>query len=474
MWLDEAQTVAIAQRSVGSLLHTLRIDGAPPLFYLLLHYWMDVFGTGDLGARSLSTAFSIAALPLMGIAAKRYRLVDGASWPAVLLLATNPFAIRYATEARMYSLVLFLVLVALIAYEKVWRDGGAWPVLGAGLATGALLLTQYWAMFMAVAAGIAVLIAVWRGVRRATVLVLPLVIGAVVFVPWLPTFLYQSKHTGAPWGSPPGLLTAVLSVGSWTGSGVAAPLLQWSLYLLLVIAILGYPASGGGVTFRTPARRKPLFIVTFSIVTLALATIASEISASAYAPRYTMIVFPLMLLVAASGFAAIPARARPVAIAVVCVLGLAGSILLPFNLRTQAAQVASVLKDAGPNDLVVYCPDQLGPAVYRLAPHAGRQVVYPTFGSPEIVNWVNYKNRNENAHPVAFANEALERSDGHRIWLVYDTGYPTLSGGCASLLTSFTLARGRPTTRLKPHAAFERYGVVEFPADQAVNAAGRP
>ena len=33
-------------------------------------------------------------------------------WLAVLILATSPYAIRYATESRMYALVMFLVLAA--------------------------------------------------------------------------------------------------------------------------------------------------------------------------------------------------------------------------------------------------------------------------------------------------------------------------------------------------------------------------
>jgi mannosyltransferase len=472
LWLDESQTVAIAHRSIPHLFSALRIDGSPPLFYLLLHGWMKVFGTSDFGVRSLSSLLSVAALPLMAVVARRYRIVDGAAWPAVLLLATNPFAIRYATEARMYSLVLFLMLVALIAYEKVWRDGGLWPILGAGLVTGALMLTQYWALFMVAATGLGILIAVRRGISKAARLLIPLAIGCLVFIPWVPTFLYQSKHTGAPWGSPPGILVPILSVGGWVGSGVAAPILLWSLYILIAAAIAGYPGSIGGLTFRRPLRRRPLLVAAISVGTLLLATLASEVSSSAFAPRYTMIVFPLMLLVAAGGFAVWPARTRPAAIAVVCGAGLVASMFLPTNLRTQAAQVAKVLEQAGPDDLVVFCPDQLGPAVNRLAPHAGRQVVYPTFGSSTIVNWVDYKHRNEHAHPVQFAREALKRANGHRIWLVYEVGYPTLQGGCSSLLTSFTLARGRPDTVLKPHAAFERDTVAMFQARPNLTAGG--
>jgi mannosyltransferase len=464
LWLDESQTVNIASRSLPHLFSALREDGAPPLYYVVLHGWMAVFGTSSFAVRSLSGIFSVAALPVMAVVAKRFRLLGGSPWPAVLLLATCPFVIRYATETRMYSLVLLLVLLALVAYERVWAVGGGRPAIAAAVVTGALVLTQYWALFLLATAGAAALVAMWRGVSRARRLFIPMVIGALAFVPWLPAFAYQSAHTGAPWGPPPGIEVPFVALGGWVGDGLASPVLRWAYYLLTAIALAGYARPGGGLTFRRPVRRRPLFLLAFALAALLLGTVASEVSASAYSPRYTTIAIAPMLLVVAAGLDVLPSRLRTVAITVVVAAGLAGSVLVPGELRTQAPQVASILQAAGPNDLVVFCPDQLGPAVHRLAPEAGKQVVYPTFGSPAMVDWVNYKTRNENANPRVFASTILQRAAGHTIWLVYDVGYPTFAGGCSSLLTSFTVARGQPVDALNGHDAFEVDNVAEFPA----------
>src|SRR5215204_2855486 len=37
LWLDEAQSVAIARRSLPGLVDALREDGAPPVYYVALH-----------------------------------------------------------------------------------------------------------------------------------------------------------------------------------------------------------------------------------------------------------------------------------------------------------------------------------------------------------------------------------------------------------------------------------------------------
>jgi mannosyltransferase len=464
LWLDEAQTVNIAQRSLPHLFSVLREDGAPPLYYILLHWWMAVFGTSSFAIRALSGVFSVASLPVMGVVAKRFRLPARSTWPAVLLLATCPFVVRYATEARMYSLLLLLVLLALLAYERVWTVGGWWPAVGATLVTAALLLTQYWSLFLLATAAGAAIIAAWRGVRPARRLLPPMVVGALGFVPWLPTFAYQSAHTGAPWGPPPGLGVPLVALSSWVGGGLTAPVLRAAYYVLAAMALAGYAATGGGVTFRRPLRRRELLLLGLGIGTLLVGTLASEVSASAYSPRYTTIAIAPLLLVVAAGFAIVPARARVATIAVVCALGLAGAALIPSQLRTQAGQVATALAAAGPQDLVIFCPDQLGPAVHRLAPDAGTQVVYPTFGSAAMVDWVDYKKRNESADPLAFARTALQRAAGHTIWLVYDIGYPTLGGGCSSLVTSFTVARGAPDLVVKSGGAFEKDNVAAFAA----------
>lgn len=465
MWLDEAQTVEIARQPLHTLLSDLRQDGSPPLYYLLLHGWMKLVGTGTFQIRALSGLFSVAAIPVAALAARRLRLTDGASWPAVLVFATCPFLVRYGSEARMYSLVLLLILLGLVAFERVWSTGGRWAFVGAAACTGALVWTHYWTMFLVAAAIAGSAIAVYRGSRRSRRVLLALVVGCLTFAPWLPTFAYQSAHTGAHWGSPPGIGTPWLAPGSWAGEGISGPLLRTAYYLLIALALVGVVRVARGITFRRQVRVRPLVLTTLAVATLAIATIVSELGSTSYAARYTVVAAAPLLLVVASGFGVLPGRLRTGALVVVCGLGLVGSAAVPGQLRTQAGQVADALKSAGPNDLVVFCPDQLGPAVYRAAPNAGHQVVYPTFGPSARVDWVNYASRNDNADPQAFAARALQMARGHSLWLVYAAGYPTTDGDCLSLYTAFTASRGQPTQLVKASgSSFERESLEKFPA----------
>jgi mannosyltransferase len=467
LWLDEAQTVEISHRSVSGLLSALRHDGSPPLYYVLLHAWMKMFGTGSFAVRALSGVLSVAALPLMWRVARHLGASRRNAWVALLLLATNPFAIRYATETRMYSLVVLLWLLAFLAFRQVWLNGGVVWMAAAALSTAALLLTHYWALFLAAVVGAAALVVVRRRRGPALRVLVSLAVGALGLLPWLSSLLFQLRHTGAPWGSPPSLATAFLTPTEWAGVGPVgtADVLTFAYYLLLLLALVG-TATATGVLIGGRPRRPAVWIIGIGFATMLLGCVVGLTLSSAYAPRYSSMALVPFLLAAAAGFRALPARWWLPGVAAVCVLALVVSAALPAKARSQADQVADALRVASPHDVVVFCPDQLGPAVHRLAPHAGQQVVYPTMGSPAMVDWVDYEARNEAADPPAFARRVLARAgDGGAIWLVYAEGYPTFGDDCSRLLVAFGAARGQPRVVVHSHGhTQERDRVAYYPA----------
>jgi mannosyltransferase len=464
LWLDEAQSVDIANRSLPHLFTALRHDGSPPLYYLLLHWWIDAFGTSSVAVRSLSGVAAVLSIPVAGLVARTWRARVGSPWPFMLLVATSPFAVRYATETRMYALELLLVLLALLCFERLWAVGGwRWGV-AATVVTAALVLTHYWALFAVATAGLPAVIVAARGSKPARRCLAALSVGCLALVPWLPSFLFQMRHTGAPWGTPPGLDTPVSSPFAWAGVGPAAAVLALAYYALAVLAMAGERGAGGGITLRLPLRRRPTLLFALAGATLLVGTVVSDVLGSSYASRYSMIVLAPFLLALTGGFAALPPRQRLISLAVVTALGLGASAPLPTRYRTQAGEVAKVVAAAQPDDLVVFCPDQLGPGVHRLLPHTGRQVVFPTFGSPQMVDWVDYVKRNSAADPVAFARRALAMAGPqHAVWLVWAPGYPTFADDCEQLVTAFAVARGEPLTSALTHGnSIERDRVAVF------------
>jgi hypothetical protein len=464
LWLDEALTVTIARVPLGELADALRHDGAPPLYYVLLNLWMSVFGEGDVAVRAMSTVFAVATIPLVFVAGRRIGGQRAALF-ALALFASSPFAIRYATEARMYSLVVLLTVAGLLLVERAVRRTTPVRLAAAGVVAGALVLTHYWSAFLIAATVVALL---WR--RRFRVAVAVGGGAALALLPWLPVLLYQLEHTGAPWAPPPGLQVTVDAIVDFaggynkTGSGVFLGLLLMGLSLL---GIWGHPVAPGAVQLRWPADRRTGTVALIGVGGLVLGVVASVIAGSGFASRYAAITLVLFLLVAAVGIGRLPsARAQSITLTVCVVLGLIGGAMAVHAPRTQARTVADALRaHAAPGDVIAYCPDQLGPAVSRLLSPSVDQVTYPSYGRPEVVDWVDYAERNKDGVPERFAYDMLERAGGdNAVWLVAASGYRTFGTACTVMAE--TLERERSAVRYVNRRAryFERMTLERYAA----------
>src|SRR5437764_559799 len=85
---------------VNGVPHLLRQDGAPPLYYLLLHVWIGWFGDGERATHALSVVAAIACIPLAYWAAQSL-FGRTAGWVAATLATVDPFLTYYGQETRM-------------------------------------------------------------------------------------------------------------------------------------------------------------------------------------------------------------------------------------------------------------------------------------------------------------------------------------------------------------------------------------
>jgi hypothetical protein len=101
---------------------------------------------------------------------------------------------------------------------------------------------------------------------------------------------------------------------------------------------------------------------------------------------------------------------------------------------------------AQPGDVVLICPDQLGPSVHRLLPPALGlvQLSYPLLDDPSLVDWRDYADRNGSNDPIAIANDVMARAgSAHSIWLVDSAGYKTYEGQCEAVESELNAKLGR-------------------------------
>ena len=497
LWLDEALSVNIARLPLGQIPEALRQDGHPPLYYVLLHFW-TVVDTSNWWVRALSALIAFAGFPLAYLVGRRIgsRVAGdalGARRTGLLMLAVYavvPYGVRYGAETRMYSLVIVEVLAAYLLVDNLWsgRTTGRNRVLsavGLALATTALLWTHYWSMWLIGSVG---LVALWQSVRGrssetrtgARWSVGAMVAGGVLFAPWLPTMLYQSAHTGTPWGKSfrPTTMLLVAVVDFAGGSFAEAQLLSYLLVGLVVAALVVRAVRNPAPELVLGARPLPRVRTEVGVLlfTLGVAWAVSVVASGTFASRYASVVYPLFLAAVAAGIAL--AR-TPRATAVLLVVVLAGSsVATAVEVRADRSQsgvvAERILADearvgATTSPVVVVCPDQLGPSVGRAlsrrSPSGWPQVVpFPDAGNPDLVDWVDYKLRNAAADPARFVAElTADLPPSTTVYLAANNSYKTFEGKCEGVATA--LAKDRDPELLVTGDAdnfFEAFNLTAF------------
>ncbi len=297
-WMDEGLSVGISSYPLTEIPHVLREDGSPPLYYMLLHLWMSVFGRDETAVHWLSLLCALLTIPAAmwagwSLWGKR------AGYVGAVLCALCPFLTAYGEEARMYALMALLALLATACYLHAFVYRRRAYLIPFALLQALMLYTHSWGIFYGVAAGLA-LVPIWRASEQRRALVRDAALGfggaALLYLPWLPTLLYQTAHTGAPWANKPRLGVPIQISRDVLGGDRAA-------ISLLLAGGFGLAAVLGTQRARGDRERRSVWaLVTIFLVTLGIAWLLSQLS-PAWASRYFAAVVGALLLLSALGLA---------------------------------------------------------------------------------------------------------------------------------------------------------------------------
>ncbi len=380
-WIDDGIAVGIASHPLSDIPSLLRQDGSPPLYYALLHVWMAVFGDSEPATYALSLLFALACIPVAWWAGRS--LFDArAGWLCAVVAAVNPFLTQYSGQARMYTLVVLLSLVASAAFAHAFLRGRRrmLPLFGAALTL--LLYTHGWGIFFGVGCAAAVWPCWWlrssSTERRQLLVDAALTFGlvAVAFAPWLPSLAAQAARTAAPWSITPTGGDLVWVLAYVFGAALVSP--------LTLAAAAGF---AGELRRGRPERLAVgLVVATVLVVTLLVGWTAGRLTHT-WAPRYVAVgVGPAMLLIGAG-------LARMGRLGVVCLVFVVPAWLPAENLSISAkSNVAEGLMrsrvNARPDDLVLVTQPELVPAVrYYLGAAPRYASTLGVVPDPQVMDW---------------------------------------------------------------------------------------
>jgi len=315
---DEVITVArVIPGSFTEMLGQVKAsESNPPLYYVLAWVWAKLFGSGEVGLRSLTALFGAATVPvafLIGreLASNRAGLV------AAALVAVSPMLIWYSQEARSYALLVFFGALSLLFLARALRSGSGRDLGLWALASALALCSHYFAVFAVTIEALWLLVALrsrWR-------LVLPalLAVGAVGLA-LLPLILAQINPTHIGWIDHSPLSTRLFETGGSflmgeTGHVIAQP--PRERYALIPALLIGIALLLVALRGSSRERGAAVLGLTLGVGVVLLASAAALVGRDYIVERNLLPALIPLLLAAAAGFAASGARRFGIALATV-------------------------------------------------------------------------------------------------------------------------------------------------------------
>jgi hypothetical protein len=356
--------------------------------------WISLFGAGETATHWLSVTIGLLCIPA-GMWAAWSLFGRRAGAYAAVLFAFSTFLTAYADETRMYELMGLLGILATAGFVHGFVYRRRRYLILFAVCEALLLYTHAWGLFFG-AGSLVALIPIWRvsTERRALVrdAVLTYVGAGVLFLPWLPNFIYQASHTGAPWAPTIKFGVPVLLSRDLLGGD------------RLTVVLLFATIIGLAQFFTRRHRRTREGIVMWTLILLPLATLViawlvSQIT-PAFVARYMAPILASILLLAAWG----AARSGVVGLVAIVL-----SVVFVVHISSYTPQYKSDMRDISgevtpllhPGDLVVSGqPDQLPLAWYYLPAGLQYATSLGRVSDGSYMNWVYALRRLQATQPA--------------------------------------------------------------------------
>jgi mannosyltransferase len=423
-WFDECFSVEVARLRWHDFAMLLwRREANMSLYYLLLRGWMHL-GSSPFFIRSLSVLFSLAILPAIYWLAGR--LFDRhVALLSVALVSVNAYFVRYAQEARSYSLFVLLAVLSSGFFVAMLRKASRDTRCGYILSTTLSVYAHLYAVLLVVAQWLSV-----RTARKAQSAHYSLAVSRAwiwIGVASAPLLIFAAKTGAGPirWIQRPGAHDVLRFAEQITGND-GLPLLL--LYLgACIYAVAGDRKDQAFLANESMPwnRWRLLFLLIWLTFPVALILLLS-LGRPLFLGRYFIFCVPALIIFAAAGLARMPNRwLRAATLAAMLVLSVRGTVSYysqDFDLVRDDSESATnyILDHAQPGDVIMlHIAETRVPYEFFKSLHES-QATKDSPASPEIIyprhgDQLDY--RDFSGKPTSDFVQSL-RGRYPRVWLV--------------------------------------------------------
>uniref|UniRef100_A0A832M218 Glycosyltransferase RgtA/B/C/D-like domain-containing protein n=1 Tax=Oscillatoriales cyanobacterium SpSt-402 TaxID=2282168 RepID=A0A832M218_9CYAN len=248
----------------------------PPLYYVMAQFWAQWFGSSVIAMRSLPAIISLLAFPVIYWLCLELFGVALIGWMAVALFSISPIYVRYAQEARQYSLWIVLILLSCIAILKATRrnTGLNWGIYTLTAIAG--LYCHLLTVFVLLGHGLYVFVVErFRFSRNFTFYLLSCFISGIALLPWI--WIIKANQTAfamtTDWMKQP---VSILFLLQHWGVYLCQLFVSWHFQYNHLLAYLAFPVlifiifAVYSLCHQTPRRTWVLILTLVGVTAFAL------------------------------------------------------------------------------------------------------------------------------------------------------------------------------------------------------------
>ncbi len=290
---DEVFSIHHASLTLKEIMGNSENDPHPPLYYIMLHFWMEIFGDSEIATRSLSSLLGIISIFFM-YHLGRLLFNRETGMIASLIVAVSTFHITYSQELRMYSLMAVLTLASMFFFIKMMRERSIKFIVYYQLSSILLLYSHVYGFFIILAQNLYLTVTSLKSTKQNPYIPLKKwitlqILLLVAFIPWIWVLIHQiigiknGSFVNINWLPSPHLSDLFNTFSLYT---YYDPITLALFSLLSLSVLITWKKFGRNIKIQKSDTH--LFIFLWLLVPILMPFVISELAFPIYYPKYTI------------------------------------------------------------------------------------------------------------------------------------------------------------------------------------------
>ncbi|CAG0995647.1 MAG: glycosyltransferase family 39 protein [Candidatus Methanoperedens sp.] len=282
LWLDEGFSVRISKQNISQIVEEATLYEHPPLYYFILHYWINFFGDSEFSTRFLSVIFGFLTIIMIYVVGSLIFDIEVGILGSILL-GISLFHVQYAQEVRSYTLMSLLTLLSMYFLIKFTEKNDFKISAGYVFSSGALIYTHIFGLFIIIAQNIYILICFKNKSSLLKKWFLLQVMTGILFIPWsriLISNILEKESVSGYWIPKPSISSLTVLFTNYSGyynfMGINFLLISFLVLSLYYI-----------VRVRNETNNSKILLSLWLLIPIILPLIISMVSTPIFNPIYT-------------------------------------------------------------------------------------------------------------------------------------------------------------------------------------------